>query len=776
LNQGNFCMNTIDKLVQKAVTQQSRGNIAAACDLFAQILAKNPTHAVALYSLAAISLNQGDAATALSYAERSNSANPASALTWFIRGSALRLAGRRAEAVVFLERACVLDPAHTDAQLMLGVVYAESQQYRPALSAFDRVLALEPGHGPALANRSAIAPLVQTQLESEAVLTQRALALQTSGQVKEAEVLFRQALDINPNQFVALYSLAVIGLNGGKAEEGLHFAERCRLAEPRSASSWYIHGAALKSVRRFAEAMESLDRALGLDSSHLESFITKGHVYGEQKQYALALVEFNNVLSRDPGHAQALNNAATLLSILNQHAESARFYERLATLHPDFDFVQGALSHARLHSCDWDGFYALQSQIVEGVRAGKKVCRQLAFLAVSDSSEDQLKCARMVAEHSYPRNAVQLWRGERYNHKRIRVGYLSPDLREHPVGHLFAGVMEKHDKERFEIYAFSLGVDDGSSLRRRFLAAADHFVDVRAKPSLEVAQIIRQHEVDILIDLAGPTMDAQPDVFGFKPAPVQVLYLGYPGTSGAEYMDYILADRTVIPEGHQKFYAEKVLYLPGCYLPTDPELVFSERTPSREEMSLPEEGFVFCSFNHDYKINPPVFDVWMRILTRVEGSVLWLMRLNSAAEENLRKEAEKRGIARSRLIFATRVPSISDHLARYRLAGLFLDTTPYNAHTTSTDALRAGLPVLTVEGGSFQSRVATSVLRTVGMPELAVRSLAEYEETAVRLAQNPKELEALKERVRSQVAASRLSDATAFTSGVEAALLQCRPA
>jgi predicted O-linked N-acetylglucosamine transferase (SPINDLY family) len=289
-----------------------------------------------------------------------------------------------------------------------------------------------------------------------------------------------------------------------------------------------------------------------------------------------------------------------------------------------------------------------------------------------------------------------------------------------------------------------------------------------------VAQIIRAHEVDILIDLAGPTMDAQPDVFGFKPAPVQVLYLGYPGTSGAEYMDYILADRTVIPEEHQKFYAEKVLYLPDCYLPTDPQLVFSDRTPSRQEMSLPAEGFVFCSFNHDYKINPPVFDVWMRILARVEGSVLWLMRLNSDAEENLRKEAEKRGIEGSRLIFAVRVPSIADHLARYRLAGLFLDTTPYNAHTTATDALRAGLPVLTVEGGSFQSRVATSVLRTVGLHELAVRSLAEYEDTAVRLAEDPRELEALKARVRSQVAASRLSDATAFTLGVEAALLQCK--
>lgn len=768
-------MNTLQTLVHEAVARQSRGDLAGACDLFAQVLARDPKDAVSLYSLAAISLNLGDATSALSYAERSNAANPASALTWFVRGSALRLAGRKTEAQAILERACALDPSHVDAQLMLGVVHAELQQYRQALGAFERVLAIEPHNAAARSNREAILPLVQPALEGEAVLTQRALALQTAGQVGEAAAIFRRVLEGNPNQFVALYSLAVIGLNSGKAEEGLHFAERCRLAEPGAAASWYIHGAALKAVRRFAEAIESLDRALSLDPNHLECYVTKGHVYGDQKQYAIALVEFNNVLSRDPGHAQALNNAATLLSILNEHLESARFYERLIALHPEFDFACGALSHARLHSCEWSGFYELQKQIIDGVRAGKKVCRQLPFLAVSDSSEDQLKCARLVSEHSYPRNAIQLWKGERYGHKRLRVGYLSPDFREHPVGHLFAGVLEQHDRERFEIHAFSLGIDDGGSLRKRFVAAAEHFVEVRGKTSLEVAQIIRQHEIDVLVDLAGPTMDAQPDVFGFKPAPVQVIYLGYPGTSGADYMDYILADRTVIPEEHQRFYAEKVLYLPGCYLPADPELVFSERTPTREEMDLPPEGFVFCSFNHDYKINPPVFDVWMRILSRVEGSVLWLMRLNAAAEENLRKEAERRGIDRARLIFAKRVPAISDHLARYRLAGLFLDTTPYNAHSTSTDVLRAGLPLLTVEGGSFQSRVAMSVLRTVGLPELVVGSLAEYEETAVRLAGDPIELAALKERVRCQVAASALTDAAAFTRGVEAALLQCSP-
>jgi predicted O-linked N-acetylglucosamine transferase (SPINDLY family) len=474
-------------------------------------------------------------------------------------------------------------------------------------------------------------------------------------------------------------------------------------------------------------------------------------VYGEQKRYAESLVAFNNVLNKQPTHSQALNNAATLLSILSQHADSARLYAQLVQHHPNFDYALGALSHARLHCCDWTEFEKLRSRLFEGVRAGNRVCRQLPFLAISDSPADQLNCARIVSQHCYPKSTTSLWQGERYNHPKLRIGYISPDFREHPVGHLLAGVFEHHRKEEMEYYAFSLGVDDGSSLRKRFIAAVDHFVEVRGKTSLEIAQIIRDAEIDVLIDLAGPTMDAQPDIFAYRPAPVQMIYLGYPGTSGAGYMDYIIADQNVIPLEDQKFYTEKVLYVPGCYLPTDPKLVISERTPTREEMRLPAEGFVFCSFNHDYKINPPMFDVWMRILKRVPGSVLWLMKLHNTAEENLRKEAEKRGVDGSRLIFAVRVPSVSDHLARYRLAGLFLDTTPYNAHSTATDALRAGVPVLTLEGRSFQSRVATSVLRTVGLPELVMPTLDAYEDDAVRLAHDPAAAISLRDRVRARV-------------------------
>ena len=299
------------------------------------------------------------------------------------------------------------------------------------------------------------------------------------------------------------------------------------------------------------------------------------------------------------------------------------------------------------------------------------------------------------------------------------------------------------------------------------MAASDRFFDVRGRGTPEIAALIQEQEIDVLIDLAGPTADARPDVLGYHPAPVQVAYLGYAGTTGCSYMDYLIADETVIPEDHKPHYAEKVLYLPGCYLPTDPEVVISERTPTRAEMNLPEEGFIFCSFNHDHKINPPIFDTWMRILARVEGSVLWLMKLNSVAEANLLREAQARGISPERIRFASRVPSISDHLARYRLPGLFLDTSPYNAHSTATDVLRAGLPVLTLEGNSFQSRVATSIVRAIGMPELAVKSLADYESFAVEVGQSSEKAAGLRARVEQHVKVSDSFNSKLKTEALE---------
>jgi protein O-GlcNAc transferase len=367
-------------------------------------------------------------------------------------------------------------------------------------------------------------------------------------------------------------------------------------------------------------------------------------------------------------------------------------------------------------------------------------------VAIAHRAEDQLFGARTWNQRYYPAAAQPLWRGERYRHERIRVAYLSADLHEHATAYLMAELFERHDRERFEVTAVSWGPQVASPMRTRLQQAFEHFVDVRGRGDVEVAHWLREQEIDIAVDLKGYTFDARLGILAQRPVPVQVNYLGYPGTLAAPYIDYLIADAVVIPPEARMHYAEQVVWLPDSYQVNDRQRVIAARTPSRGELGLPERGIVFCSFNNNYKLTPEVFALWMRLLQQVEGSVLWLLEGNAAVAANLRREAQVRGIAPERLVFAPRAP-LPEHLARQRTADLFLDTLPCNAHTTASDALWAGLPLVTCLGATFAGRVAASLLTAVGLPELITPSLAEYEALALRLATDPEALAAVKAKL-----------------------------
>jgi protein O-GlcNAc transferase len=753
----------VEQLVLNGVRLQGAGNNESAAAIYQRVLREAPTHAVALYSLAAICINQGQYEEGMSFAKRCLGAAPSSKLAWYIHGVSLKFLCRFDEALLNFEHALSLDPEFVDAIIEKAGIYCEGKNYSQSIAQLDKALAIDPVHGVALRNREALVSMCDGQDGSVSGSVLSGITLQNAGEIEAAREVFHQVLNHDGANFVAHYSLASMAINEGDADTGMYHGEKCRFSNPEAPHGWYILGCALKASRRFTEALAHFDRSLQLNPAYKEAMFEKGIVYGETKNYVQALVQFNSIVALEPTHKLALVNLATTLTIIKQHHEGSLFYGRLLEIDPEHDYALGAMTHARLHCCNWTDFEINRDRIVSAVKANKRACKPLAFLAISDSPEDQLICSQIFSKHTYPLRDEQFCSGETFDHEKIRIGYVSPDMREHPVGHLMAGVFEHHDRSAFEIYSFSLGIDDDSQLRQRFVNASDKFIDVRGKTSREIAKEIRGCEIDVLVDLAGPTMDAQPDIFAFRPAPIQVGYLGYPGTTGASYFDYIVADATVIPESDRRFYCEEVIHLPGCYLPTDSKLAISACTPTREEVGLPEGGFVFCSFNHDYKMNPDCFGVWMRILSRVENSVLWLMKLNDAAEGNLKMEAAKRGVNPARLIFATRVPSVADHLARYRLAGLFLDTFPYNAHSTATDALRAGLPVITLTGKSFQSRVATSVLRTVGMPQLAKATFHDYENYAVELAKSPGALVGVKEELKAKIRNSSLFD-TAFAA------------
>jgi predicted O-linked N-acetylglucosamine transferase (SPINDLY family) len=412
------------------------------------------------------------------------------------------------------------------------------------------------------------------------------------------------------------------------------------------------------------------------------------------------------------------------------------------------------------------------SELVAAVRAQKPATAPFQFFAISASLADQLQCAKrlVVDQPAFP----AVWRGEIYAHDRIRLGYFSADFCNHAVGQLTVGLFEAHDKSRFETVAISFGPDDGSKLRRRIKSAFEDFVEVREWNDADIAAAIRRREIDIIIDLTGMTRHNRFSVLSRQVAPIQVNFLGHAGTMGAGCVDYIIADRTIIPEEHFNYYSERVVWLPDTYQPNayrafNNKHSISERLSTRAECNLSETAFVFCCFNNTYKITPAVFDLWMRLLKAVPDSVLWLSKPNPTAEANLGKEAELRGVSRERIIFAPKVPEMSDHLARQRQADLFLDTVPYNAHTTATDALWAGLPVLTCLGDTFAGRVAASLLKAVGLSELITTSLVDYEALALKLAREPSLLASIKAKLSSNRSTHPLFDTARFTRHIEAA-------
>ena len=662
----------------------------------------------------------------------------------------------------------------------LGLIKIKLHRFQEAVSNLDQAVSIDPSYQAAIDLRAKLKSSLALQQESvakkpeQADLTEkilRAVELQQSGKSAEAETAFLEILAADPTNIPALFSLGGIEHARKNHEKALAFFERAMAIKPDYPPLWHNHGTTLQALKQYERSLASYDRAIGLDPTYIEAMMNRGTVLVEMKRHKDALLNYDCLLKIDPNNDKALCNRGIILTDFKLNDAAIATFERLLEISPDYIFAAGLLCFAKLHACDWHNLDSLQQLVIAGVRAGKRVCKSMAFTAISADPHDHLLCARIFTEYFCPPQ-TPIWQGEKYDHRKIRIAYVSPDFREHPVGHLIAGVFEHHDRNRFETTAISLGIDDGSRLRRRIQTTFDEFIDARQMRSDDIARMLREKEIDILVDLAGYTADSRPDLFALRPTPVQVNFLGYSSTMGTGYHDYIIADRHIIPEYLRDCYSEKVVYLPDTYLPTDASLQIASSTPPRHEYGLPETGFVFCSFNHDYKINPPIFDIWMRLLTKVPGSVLWLMKLNESAETNLRKEATARGINPERIIFATRVSRIEDHLARYRMADLFLDTFPCNAHSTASDVLRAGLPIVTCRGQAFAGRVASGLLGVVGLPELITETLSDYEQLALKLAINPEALDEIKKKLEKNLKTTPLYDTAQYCRNLEQAYLE----
>lgn len=600
-------------------------------------------------------------------------------------------------------------------------------------------------------------------------LLMKGLTAQERGDIPEAIRYFQATIDQKPDEWAALFSLGRLLTLGGRPAEGLALIDRQIAINPGFAAGYQMRATALDMLGRYEEAIAAVDVGIRIDPTDFEALNRKVIILLKIDCAEEAIRVLQVILSIKPDHELTLSNLGTVLNSSRRFSEATDVFKRLLDVNPHHNFTLGAWVYNRLHIADWTGYADNVQKICSEVQAGRPVCLSLPMMSMSNESSDHQKCAQLFAENFFRKKLTPFWNGERYSHEKIRVAYVSADLREHPVGHLLAGVIERHDKSKFELIGVSTSDDDGSVLRQRFKAAFDHFLDVRSLSDLDLGKLVRSYEPDIVVDLAGYTQGAKTLLFIDRVAPVQVNYLGFPGTMGLDCMDYIIADPHTIPDSDEAMFTEKIACLPDTYLPTDSNLLVSDTTPTREDCGLPSEGFVFCSFNHIFKINPIIFEQWMRILAAVPGSVLWLSKPSTEAIDNLRRSAEASGVAGDRLIFAARVPKVADHLARYRNAGLFLDTLPYNAHTTAADALFVGLPVLTCTGGAFPGRVATGLLNAMGMQELICNSLEEYTRTAIALASDAQRLHQIRQKVLHQKSITSLFNTDLYTRNLELA-------
>jgi predicted O-linked N-acetylglucosamine transferase (SPINDLY family) len=805
---------TSQRVFEKAIDAHRRGAIEEARSCYREVLRLDPGNAAACGNLAIIAAQHGDLLAAEDLFRRGIKLRPDYPAGYNHLGTVLQQQGKSTEAIAAHRHAIRLDPNYAEAHLALGNALKQERDFDGAMRCYRAAVAVRPGFAEAH-NNAGVVLQMQGRFEEAAAAYRRAAAarpdyaealfnlgsvLHQNREFEAAEAAYRQAIAIDPKVAVAYNNLGTVLKDQGGLEAALEAFECALRLRPDYAEAHFNCATVLQQQGRLEDALAAYGHAIALRPDYIDAANNVGIVLQELGRAAEAIDLYRRLSRPIPAHAGLYNNLGAALltesrfeearlafeqalacrpefaeaayNLGNAWRELGRLTEALAAwqqaleLRPDYGDAFGQLVHHRALACQWDSSEADQQQLLAMVRSGVRI-PPFYLLATPASAADQLLAAEQwIAPIRPPQNAQFAPRPGRVG-GRIRLGYLSGDFHQHATAQLTAGLFERHDRNRFEVAAYSYGPDDGSPMRARLAQAFDRFVDVRRLSHREAADRIYRDEVDILIDLKGYTHGARPMICAFRPAPLQVSYLGYPATTGTDFIDYILVDRFVVPQSQQACFSEQLVHLPVCYQANDPRRDPAVPT-ARGDWGLPEQELVLCCFNNSYKLSPRLFDVWMRLLNAAPGSVLWLLATSSSAEANLRKEAEVRGINSMRLVFAPIVP-LAVHLERHRHADLFLDTAPCNAHTTASDALSGALPVLTLSGDTFAGRVAGSLLAAIGMPELITTSLEGYEAAALALIREPDRLGRLRRKIEQKHDVNSLSDLARLTVAIEGA-------
>lgn len=730
-----------------SIAEAELGNSQEALNILSRIIAIDPQHAAAHYTKANLLTSLNKHYDALPHHDEAVKLLISTAWAFVNRGISRTALRDFMGAIDDFDKAIELDPTLTAAFVNKGNALLEAQLFEQSLQLLDKAIKQNPFDVNALSGKSAC--LSKLKLPEEAL------------------IFAERSIELKPD-YAGAWSNRGVALNDLKrCEEALASYERAIEIKPDYAEAWSNRGNTLNNLKRHGEALASYERAIELKPDYAEAWSNRGNALSDLERHEEALASYERAIELEPENAEAWRNRGVALNALTRYEEALASYERALELKPDDDFWLGGLIHTQMKICDWTNLEQRRRALEERLLTGSKASVPFAVLGLFDNPDLQKRSAKIYTKYKLGLKSQLGAISQRPKKDKIRVGYFSMDFREHPVSYLVAELLELHDRSKFEVYGFSFGINTRDPIRQRLEKAFDNFLDVKHLSDVDIARLSRQKKTDIAIDLGGHTQDSRPQIFAERAAPIQINYLGYPGTWG-DYMDYFIGDNVTISDENREHFSEKIIFLPNSFQVNPSQRPIASSTLSKQTYGLPDRSFVFCCFNNSWKISPEVFRQWIQILQQVPNSVLWLYADSSSSVTNLKSEAVKLGVSADRIIFAKRVKR-EEYMAQFQHADLFLDTLPYNAGTTASDALWAGLPILTQIGKSFASRMAASLLSNLGIPELITNGKDQYRSLAIELALNPDKLAAIKAKLARNRLTQPLFNTSLFVRHIESA-------
>jgi len=739
-------MKNFHNLINKALQLHEEGKIQDAISLYSKVLRNQKNDPQLLFMLGTAYVQIGKIELGVEHLKKSIFLKPDNAFAQSNLGNALKDLKRYDDALASYDKAIKINPSYADIHNNRGSVLNNLKRYNEAIASYDKAIQIKSNHAFAHNNKGN--------------------ALKGLKRYDDALISYDQAIKINSNYADAYNNKGNVLKELNQYEKALASYDKAIQIKANHVDAYNNRGIVLQNLNRYQKASNGYNKAIKINPNYFFAHSNRGNVLKYLNQYEEALASYDRAIKINPYFVDTYNNKGNALKDLKQFDDALANYKNVHKLKSDFDYILGKILHTSMTLCNWSDFESLTEKISNALNKKIRAIDPFFFLGLIDNPAFSKLTSEIFVEDKIPKRSENKPLAKYNNHKKPRIGYFSADFYDHAVLHLMMDVFKNHNKSLFDFYGFSFGLDKNDKWRNEVKNYFIRFEDVNKISDKEVADLCRKLEIDIAIDLTAFTSNSRSGIFSYRAAPIQINYLGYPGTMGAEYIDYIIADEVIIPKENFDYYSEKVLYLPNCYQANMSQKHISTKEFKRSDFDLPDNAFVYCSFNNNYKITPHIFDVWMNILKKVPNSVLWIFKSNETASKNLKKETEVRGVDPNRIIFASYLPN-EEHLKRISLADLFLDTFPYNAHVTASDAIRMGIPILTLTGNSFASRVGASILSCIGIKELITNNKKEYQELGIELAIKPDKLAKIKNRIRDSVSKSTLFDSHSFTENLE---------